>query len=181
MDGRGNLLFKEDYTETTSEKTFLKYFILEFKEQEQTGSGEEESERLYAVPFEEVDMFRRHTRSYIKKIGVLKFILALPRRQASKKFASYIRIQFLWEIWKDQQIYPSKKLFSLLIKQIQNPLQLLYSVNIHQTLHLESWLMLITPHGDKECHSTWLLHCMIYLSTQKEYYQNLIMERVFSC
>ena len=71
MDGRENPFFREYYTGKTFKNNFLEYFIPEFKEQEKIGSKEEESERLYAVPFEEVDQFRRHTRSYIKKLGGL--------------------------------------------------------------------------------------------------------------
>ena len=75
MDGRGNTLFREDYIGTTSENTFPESIFPELQEQEQeqeqeqTGSGKEELERLYVVPFEEVYMFRKHTRSYIKKLG----------------------------------------------------------------------------------------------------------------
>ena len=97
MAGRGNLIFRDDYTRTTSENTFPEDFIPEFKEQEHTGSGEEESERLYVVPFEEVDQFRRHTRSYVKKIGGLKVNPALPRRNTSKKVPSYTKDSILVE------------------------------------------------------------------------------------
>ena len=50
---------------------------------------------MYAVPFEEVDQFRRHTRSYIKKLGGLKVIHALPRRKAYRKIASYTKDSIL--------------------------------------------------------------------------------------
>ena len=69
MDGRRNLFFREYYTGAKYENTFHGYFIHEFQEQENIGFGEEESKRLYTVPFEEVDKFRRHTRSYVKKLG----------------------------------------------------------------------------------------------------------------
>ena len=52
---------------------------------------------MYVVPFEEVDHFRRHTRSYVKKLGGLKAILVLPRRQAHKKAISYNQYSILVE------------------------------------------------------------------------------------
>ena len=97
MAGRGNLFFREYYTGTTSEKTFLEYFIPEFKKQENISFGGEESEHLYVVPFEEVDPFRRHTRAYVKKLGGLKVIPALPRGKASRKIASYTKDSILVE------------------------------------------------------------------------------------
>ena len=62
MVNRGNPIFREDYIGKTSKNTFPKNIFpeLQEQEQEQTGSREEESERLYVVPFEEVDLFRRH-------------------------------------------------------------------------------------------------------------------------
>ena len=114
MTGRGNMFFKEDYIEKTQENTFPKDIFPEFKEQEQAGSGEQESEHLYVVPFEEVDQFRRHTRSYIKKLGGLKLIPVLPRRQASKKVASYTKDSILVENLEE--------LVYLSIQEIGNPL-----------------------------------------------------------
>ena len=63
MANRGNPIFKEDYIGTTLENTFSENVFpkLQEQDQEQIGYGEEESERLYDVPFEELDMFRRHT------------------------------------------------------------------------------------------------------------------------
>ena len=57
MASRGNLIFREDYTGTSSENIFPEGLFpeLQEQEQEQIGAGEEESEPLYAVPFEEVD------------------------------------------------------------------------------------------------------------------------------
>ena len=97
MVGRGNLFFREDCTGTTFEKTFPKYFIHEFKEHEKIGYGEEESEHLYAIPFEELDKFRRHTSSYIKKCGGLNVILALHRRKGFKKVSLYTKDSILVE------------------------------------------------------------------------------------
>ena len=44
---------------------------------------------MYDVLLEEVDHFQRHTRSYVKKIGGLEAIPALPIRRAPKKAISY--------------------------------------------------------------------------------------------
>ena len=107
MASRGNTIFRRDYTGTSTENIFPEYFIPEFKEQERKGSGEEKSKRLYDVPFEEVDLFRRHTRSYIKKLGELKVIPILPRGKISKKLAFYIKDSILienFEEWVDLSI-----------------------------------------------------------------------------
>ena len=114
MDGRGNLFFREYYTGTTSEKTFPKSFIPKFKEQENIGSEQEESESLYAIPFEEVDQFRRHTRSYVNKLSGLKFILPLPRRKSSRKIASYTKDSIIVENLEE--------LVDLSIQEIVQPL-----------------------------------------------------------
>ena len=58
---------------------------------------------MYVVPFEEVDLFRRHTRSYIKKL-----------RQASKKVASYTKDSILVENLEE--------LVDLSIQEIVQPL-----------------------------------------------------------
>ena len=78
MAGRGILFVRNYSVGNTSETTFPKNFVLE--EQEKVGSKEEGLERLYIVPFEEVNHLRRHTRYYVKNIGGLKEILAFPRR-----------------------------------------------------------------------------------------------------
>ena len=52
-------------------------------------SSKEDTKTLYTVPFEEIDQFQRHTRSYIKKLGGLKVIHALSKRQDPKKAISY--------------------------------------------------------------------------------------------
>ena len=69
---------------------------------------------MYVVPFEEVDLFRRHARSYIKKIGGLKVIVALPRRKNSKKVASYTKESILVENLEE--------LVDLSIQEIVQPL-----------------------------------------------------------
>ena len=97
MDGIGNLIFREDYIGTSLQNTFPEYLFPKLQEQEQEniGSRGEESERLYVVSFEEVDMFRRHTISYVKKLGGLKVIHALPRRPTSNKEPSCTRDSIL--------------------------------------------------------------------------------------
>ena len=52
---------------------------------------------MYIVPFEEVDHFWRHTRYYVKKIGGLKAIPTLPRRQDPKKEISYTQDSIIVE------------------------------------------------------------------------------------
>ena len=91
MDGRGNLLVRKKFVGNTFVMTFPEYFILKTEEQERVISEEEDSEYLYAVPFEEVNHFHRNTRSYVRKFGGLKVIHALPRRKAPKKPVSYTR------------------------------------------------------------------------------------------
>ena len=95
MVGRGIPFARNYSTEDTSKTTFLDDFIRE--EQEKVGSEEEGSEHLYVVPFEEVNHLRRHTRSYVKNLGGLKAIPALPRSRASKKVPSYIEYSILVE------------------------------------------------------------------------------------
>ena len=97
MVGRGNPFFREYYAGITSKKNFPEYCTPELNEHEKIGSREEESKCLYVVPFEEVDQFRLHTRSYVKKLGGLKMISTLPRRKASKKIASYTKDSILVE------------------------------------------------------------------------------------
>ena len=143
MTGIGNLFFREDYIGTISENTFPEYIFPELQEQEQEqeqeqiGSGEEESERLYVVPFEEVYLFRRHTRSYVKKLGGLKFIPALPRRKTSKKVSTYSKDSILVENLEE--------LVDLSIQEIVQPLDQLDLespvVSVFHSLHLESWLI----------------------------------------
>ena len=80
-----------------------------------------------------------------------------------------------------------EELVDLSIQEIVQPLDQLYPESPAVSIVSQSppqspsriMFLLINPHGDQEHHSTWLLHCMIYLSTQKGYYQNLILERVF--
>ena len=57
MVGRGNPFVRKYPTGTTSEMPFPEDFVLEYEEQEKVSSEEEDSERLYVVPFEEVDYF----------------------------------------------------------------------------------------------------------------------------
>ena len=92
---------------------------------------------MYVVPFEEVDLFRRHTRSYVKKLGELKVIFALPRSQASKKVAAYTKDLILVE--------KLEELVNLPIQEIVQPLDQLDpkspAVSVFHSLHLESWLL----------------------------------------
>ena len=69
---------------------------------------------MYVVPFEEVDLFRKHTRSYVKKLGRLKFIPTLPRRKTSEKVASYTKDSILVENLEE--------LVDLSIQEIVQPL-----------------------------------------------------------
>ena len=59
-------------------------------------------------------MFRRHTRSYVKKLGGLKVIPVLPRRKSSKKVASYTKDSNLGENLEE--------LVDLSIQEIVQPL-----------------------------------------------------------
>ena len=93
MAGRGNLFTRNYSIDDSSETKFPKYFISE----ERVGSEEESSERIYIVPFEEVNHLRRHKRSYVKNIGGLKEIPALPRRQDSMKVPSCMEDSILVE------------------------------------------------------------------------------------
>ena len=54
-------------------------------------------EPLYDVPFEEIDHFQRHTRSYVRKLGEFKVIPALTRKRAPKKEISCTRDSVLVE------------------------------------------------------------------------------------
>ena len=85
MDDIENSFVRKYSTGTTSEMTFLEDFVIETEEQEMVISEEEDIEPLYAILFEEIDHFQRHTRYYIRKLGGLKVIPALPRRRAPKK------------------------------------------------------------------------------------------------
>ena len=85
MDGRGNPFTRNYSIGDSSETKFPEDFISE----ERVGSDEEGSECLYPVPFELFNHLRIHTRSYVKKLGGLKEIPALTRRQASRKEPTY--------------------------------------------------------------------------------------------
>ena len=84
MDGRGNPFVRKYSIRTSSDTTFPEYFVLESEEQESVSS-------------EEVDHFRRHTRSYVKKLKWLKVIPILPRRTDPKKVVSYSQDSLLVE------------------------------------------------------------------------------------
>ena len=85
MAGRGNPFTRNYSISDSSETRFPKDFIFE----ERVGSNEEGPERLYHVPLEVVNQLRRHTMSYVKKLGGLKTIPELPRRQASRRVPTY--------------------------------------------------------------------------------------------
>ena len=78
MAGRGSLFVRNFSIGNTFDNMFLEGFI--FSEQEKVGSEEEGSEYLYIVPFKEVDHLQRHKIYYMKKVGGLKEIPALPTR-----------------------------------------------------------------------------------------------------
>ena len=67
MAGRGNPFTRNYSTGDSSETRFHEGFI--FKER--VDLEVEVSECLYPVPFEVVNHLRRHTRSYVKKLGGL--------------------------------------------------------------------------------------------------------------
>ena len=89
---------------------------------------------MYAVPFEELDLFRRHSRSYIKKLGGLKVIPALPRRPSSHKLPSYTKDSILVENLEE--------LVDLSIQEIVHPLD---------QLGLESPTVLVLCHSQPQC------------------------------
>ena len=91
MAGRGNPFTRNYSIGDSSETKFLEYFISE----ERVAPKEEGSEHLYAVPFEEVNHLIRHTRSYVKKLGGLKAIPALPGRKDSRKAPTYTKDSIL--------------------------------------------------------------------------------------
>ena len=89
-------VFTRNYSaRNASETMFLEYFV--HKEQEKVIFEEEGSKQLYVVMFEEFNLLRRHTRSYVKKLRGLKVIPTLPRRQAPKKAVSYTKDSLLVE------------------------------------------------------------------------------------
>ena len=73
MIGQGNA-FAQNYSNSDNPET-------SFSEER---INPETVKHLYQVPFELVDHFRRHTRSYTRKIGGLQTITELPTRGASK-------------------------------------------------------------------------------------------------
>ena len=75
MVGRGNP-FSRDYSTSDS----LESSLFPNPIREQKGK-----EHLYYVDNEVVNDLRRHTRAYVKKIGGLPIIPALPRREYRKK------------------------------------------------------------------------------------------------
>ena len=85
MVGRGNPFNRNYFMGDSCETKFLGDFISE----ERVGSEEEGLEHLYAIPFEEFNHLRIHTRYYIKQLGGLRVIAALPRRWASRKVPTY--------------------------------------------------------------------------------------------
>ena len=76
MDDKGSPFTRDYSARNTYENTFPEDFVLEV--QEKVSSKEEGLECLYIVPLEEVDHFQRHMRTYVKKLGELKEIPALP-------------------------------------------------------------------------------------------------------
>ena len=110
MARRGNPFTRNYSIGDSSETNFPEYFISE----ERVGSNEEGTECLYHVPFEVVNHLRRHTRYYVKKLGGLKEIPELPRRQASRKVPSYTEDSILVENLED--------LVDLSIQEIIQPL-----------------------------------------------------------
>ena len=80
MVGRGNPFTRNYYTSDSSKTRFS---------EERLDPEVEVLEHLYPIPFEVVNHLRRHTRSYVKKLGELNTILELPRRKASKRVPTY--------------------------------------------------------------------------------------------
>ena len=85
MARKGNPFIRNYSIGDSFETKFPGDFIFE----ERVCSREENSKHLYLVPFEVVNHLRRHTSSYVKKLGGLKEILELPRRKDSRKVPSY--------------------------------------------------------------------------------------------
>ena len=75
MAGQGNPLSRDYSTGDGSESSLFPNPIPEQKGKE----------HLYSMDNEVVNDLRRHTRAYVKNIGGLSIILALPRRKYQKK------------------------------------------------------------------------------------------------
>ena len=80
MVGRGNPFTQNYSTGNNSEANFSK---------ERVNLEVETAEHLYHVSLEVFDHFRRHTRSYVKKLGGLQTILELSRRRTPKRNPTY--------------------------------------------------------------------------------------------
>ena len=110
MDGRWNL-FSRNYSTSDSSAT---KFLWDYISEERIGYDKEGLEHLYPIPFEVVNHLRRHTWSYVNKIGELKSILELLRRKASKKVHTYTEDSIL--------VGNLKYLVNLSIQEIVQPL-----------------------------------------------------------
>ena len=73
MDGQGNPFPRNNSTSDSFESSFVDPNI------------EENREHLFSMDNEVVNDLRRHTRAYVKNIGVLPIIHYLPRREYKKK------------------------------------------------------------------------------------------------
>ena len=90
MAGRGNP-FPRDYSTSDSFESSL--FPIPIPE--------ENREHLYYVDNEVVNDLRRHTRSYVKKIGRLPIVPDLPRREYKKKFCHILEDSVLIGDWEE--------------------------------------------------------------------------------
>ena len=65
MAGRGNPFSRNFFVSDNYETSFSENFILE----ERVNPKVEVPEHLYPVPFDVIDDYKIHTRSYVKKLG----------------------------------------------------------------------------------------------------------------
>ena len=87
MAGRGNPFSRNYSTGDSSVTKFPEDFISE----ERVDPEVEVPECLYSIPFEVVNHLRRHTRSYVNKLGGLQTIPEFLRRRATKRAATYTK------------------------------------------------------------------------------------------
>ena len=111
MDGKG-IPFTRNYSTSDSSKT---NFPEDFISEERINPEVEVSEHLYPVSFEVVNHLRRHTRSYMKKLGGLKTILELLRTQAPRRVPTYTEDSIL--------VGNLEELANLSLQEIVQPLE----------------------------------------------------------
>ena len=103
MDGKGHPVSLNYSTSDNLETSFS-----------EEGINTETTEDLYQVPFEVVEHFRRHTRSYAKNLRGLQIIHQFTRRGASKIIPTCTKDSFL--------LGNLEELLNLSLQEIDQPL-----------------------------------------------------------